>query len=94
MARDVEKMINTVLDEKVRPLLHEHNGDIQVLAFDDGVLRVKMTGMCHNCPSAVFETEQFVSEEIKSVVSEVKTVLLVTGVGDDLLKAARILMKH
>jgi Fe/S biogenesis protein NfuA len=91
---NVQKTIDTVLEERVRPLLRQHNGDIQILSFDQGVLRVKMTGMCHNCPSAVFETEQIVSEEIKTAVSAVHSVLLVTGVEDDLLQAARVLMKH
>jgi Fe/S biogenesis protein NfuA len=94
LTRQAREAINAVLDEKVRPLLRLHNGDIQILSFEEGVLRVKMTGMCHNCPSAVFETEQLTAEEIKAAVSEVQSVILVSGVEEDLLEAARALMKH
>lgn len=42
----VEKQILEVIDEKVRPALQSHGGDIEFVEFDEGngVLKVKTTG--------------------------------------------------
>ncbi len=45
--------IEQVLDEKVRPALRTHDGDIKVVRVEDGVLYFRMLGQCSNCPSAV-----------------------------------------
>ena len=48
--------IEQVLDEKVRPALRTHDGDIKVVRVEDGVLYFRMLGQCSNCPSAVSYT--------------------------------------
>jgi Fe-S cluster biogenesis protein NfuA len=90
----VLESIERVLDESVRPVLREHQGDIRVMSFEDGVLKVKMQGSCNNCPSAVFEVEQLVTAEIQAAVPGVQRVALDTGVSDELLEMARALMKN
>ena len=49
--------IEQVLDEKVRPALRTHDGDIKVVRVEDGVLYFRMLGQCSNCPSAVVTAE-------------------------------------
>ena len=83
------KKIEHVLDEYVRPKLSEHSGDVQVLGFEDGVLKIKLTGQCSNCPSAKFTVEGIIEREVKEHVSEVDSVELVEGVSDELLDFAR-----
>ena len=85
--------IERILDKNVRPVLQGHGGNVEVVSFEDGVLKVKMLGQCCNCPSAVFDVEQLVAAEIQAVVPEVSRVSLVTGVSDELLDMARALMK-
>ena len=50
--------IEKVLDEKVRPALKNHDGDIKVVRVEDGVLYFRMLGQCSNCPSAVVTAEE------------------------------------
>jgi Fe-S cluster biogenesis protein NfuA len=90
----VLESIERILDEKVRPVLREHGGDVRVASFADGVLKVKMQGACNNCPSAVFDVEQLVASEIREAISEVREVTLAVGVSDELLEMARELMKN
>jgi Fe-S cluster biogenesis protein NfuA len=85
--------IEKVLDEKVRPVLREHGGDVRVVSFGDGVLRVKMQGACNNCPSAVVDVERLVAAEVREAIPAVKDVALAAGVSDELLEMARELMK-
>lgn len=40
--------IESVLDE-VRPALRRDGGDIEVVAFADGVVRVRLLGACGSC---------------------------------------------
>jgi Fe-S cluster biogenesis protein NfuA len=94
LSSTVLESIERVLDEKVRPILREHGGDVRVASFADGVLKVKMQGACNNCPSAVFDVEQLVAAEIREAVPEVKEVVLAVGVSDELLEMARELMRN
>jgi Fe-S cluster biogenesis protein NfuA len=90
----VLESIEGVLDESVRPVLREHQGDVRVVSFEDGVLKVKMQGNCNNCPSAVFDVEQLVAAEVQAAIPEVTRVALDVGVSDELLEMARELMKR
>ena len=79
--------IEKVLDERVRPNLAQHGGDIEIEKLEDGVLHVRMHGQCSGCPSAELTLENLVNTELKDVV-------LVTGVSDDLIAQARQIMRQ
>jgi Fe-S cluster biogenesis protein NfuA/nitrite reductase/ring-hydroxylating ferredoxin subunit len=39
--------------EKVRPYMHSHGGDVQVVEIsNEGVIKLKLAGTCHGCPSS------------------------------------------
>jgi Fe-S cluster biogenesis protein NfuA len=38
--------------EKVRPHLHSHGGNVELLAIDEGVVRLRLHGSCKGCPSS------------------------------------------
>ncbi len=85
--------IERVLDERVRPSLAAHNGNIRVESFADGILRVRLLGQCSNCPSALDTTEELVASELTAALPQVKQVSLVTGVSDELLQQARAFLR-
>ena len=86
--------IEQVLDEKVRPNLAQHGGDIQIEKLEDGVLHVRMHGQCSGCPSAELTLENLVETELKEAFPELKKVALVTGVSEDLIAYARRIMRQ
>ena len=87
--------IKQVLDDKVRPAMGEHQGDIEVVDIQGGVLKVRFLGNCSNCPSASLTLESIVAEAIKEEIPEIKDVVLVTGVSDETWDMARsILMQR
>lgn len=94
MQDGLREKIEQVLDRKVRPVLHEHDGEIQLLHFKDGVLSVRMTGQCGGCPAAAFENEALIQKEICMAVPEVHRVFLDTGVSDSLIEEAHSLLYH
>lgn len=86
--------IERVLDEKVRPSLRLHGGDIEVLDFEDGILRFRFLGQCSGCPSAYLTTEQLVQEEVCAALPQVKQVVLVQQVSQSLLDQAWAILHH
>ena len=56
--------------------------------------RVRLLGACSNCPSSTQTVQELVLETVRRHVPQVQTVILETGVSDELLQAARAMMKH
>ena len=86
--------IELVLDEKVRPALRTHDGDIKVVRVEDGVLYFRMLGQCSNCPSAVVTAEELVAPPILEAIPELRQVVLDTTVSDELWQDAMELLRR
>lgn len=87
------EQIEQVLDRQVRPYLHSHGGEVEVVNLEDGILRVRLLGHCSGCPSATLTTEQIIQEEVCQAVPEVKQVVLIQEVSEDLLEQARAILR-
>lgn len=88
------KKIETVLDEKVRPALRAHGGEIEVDRLEDGVLFVKLLGQCAGCPSADLTNEAIVEAELTAALPElVRKVVVVQTVSDELWEQAKKLLR-
>ncbi len=92
MQDELYDRINAVLDEKVRPSLKQHGGDVEIVEVADGVLKVRMLGKCGNCPSASLTLESLVESEVVASIAEVEKVVLVTGVSDETWEMARAIL--
>jgi Fe-S cluster biogenesis protein NfuA len=90
----VIQKIEEIIDEKVRPALLAHEGDVQVLSYQDGICRIRLTGKCSGCPSASITTEELIAEEIQNALPEVKDVVLVQEVSEELQDLARRILNH
>ena len=90
------KRIEAVLDEKVRPSLRAHGGEIQVDHLEDKVLYVKLLGQCAGCPSADLTNETLVEAEVVKALPElVQKVAVIQTVSDELWdQAKRLLRDH
>lgn len=86
--------IEKVLEERVRPALLAHEGNVQIVGFEDGVLKIRLTGQCSGCPSAQLTTEELIAKEIRDAIPEIKDVVLVNEVNPELLEFARKLLNH
>ncbi len=90
LIEDIEKVLN----EKVRPDLSRHGGDIRIEKLENGVLHVRMLGHCSGCPSAELTMENLVNTELKEAFPVLEKVVLVTGVGDDLIMQAKEMLRR
>ena len=91
--KQLEKDINTILEEKVNPILASHFGGAELSRFSDGVAWIKMTGSCGACPSAQLTIEDVVRDELMASCPEITDVRLDTDVSDDLIEFAMGLLK-
>jgi Fe-S cluster biogenesis protein NfuA len=60
---DLPTRIGQALD-KVRPLLHSHGGDVELLGIDNGLVRLRLEGSCHGCPSSTLTLKNAIQEAI------------------------------
>ncbi len=69
MKENVEKAL-----QKIRPALQADGGDIELVDIRDGVVRVKLTGACGDCPMSQMTLKQGVERALREEVPEVKGV--------------------
>lgn len=88
--------IEQVLNEKVRPALRAHGGEIEIDHLENRVLYVKLLGQCAGCPSADLTNETLVEAELTAALPEVvEKVAVVQTVSDELWdQAKRLLRDH
>lgn len=86
--------INQIIDEYVQPVFKAHGGYVEPIDYTDDVLRIVMKGRCSNCPSAAQETEDIVKKELKDRIPEIKDVILVSEVSEELMEFAKSLLKR
>ncbi|MEK7560400.1 MAG: NifU family protein [Patescibacteria group bacterium] len=76
MSRDsVEgvEQIKNALDD-IRPALALHAGDLEFIKFEDGVVSVKMLGMCRGCPLSQLTLKMGIEQFLKKKFPEVTRV--------------------
>ena len=94
MLKDINmNQIEKVLDEKVRPYLKNHGGNVIVKEYKDGILRVKLIGQCANCVSAKTTNEELIKYNLLKEIPSIKDVVLVEGVNEELINFAKELLK-
>ncbi|HHP50570.1 MAG TPA: NifU family protein [Moorella mulderi] len=71
MQRRVEETL-----EKIRPVLQEDGGDVELVSVeeDKGLVKVRLTGACGNCPFALMTFKGVIEQILKKEVPEVKEV--------------------
>ena len=85
--------IEKVLDEKVRPGLALHGGNIAIEKLEAGVLYVRLLGTCSGCLAADSTMNELVNKELLTAFPDLKEISLVTGVSDDLIDQARDILR-
>lgn len=63
---------------KVRAVLQQDGGDIELVEIDKGVVKVRLKGACSGCPMSQMTMANFVEQELKNAIPEVKKVIAVT----------------
>jgi Fe-S cluster biogenesis protein NfuA len=57
--------------DKVRPYLRSHGGEVELLSADDGVVRLRMQGSCHGCPSSAITMQNTIEQAIYAAAPDI-----------------------
>jgi Fe-S cluster biogenesis protein NfuA/nitrite reductase/ring-hydroxylating ferredoxin subunit len=79
---DLETRVRQALD-KVRPYLGSHGGNVELLGVTaEGVVRLRLAGSCHGCPSSQVTLKYAIEEEIYKAAPDL-TAIQVEGAVDN-----------
>lgn len=67
---DVRTRVEAALG-RVRPYLASHGGGVQLLAVDDGVVRIRLEGSCDGCSASQLTLRHAVEEAVRAAAPEV-----------------------
>lgn len=69
----VEERVSAALDE-VRPYLASHSGGVELVGVEDDVVRLRLEGTCHGCPSSTATLKLAVEQAILEAAPEIERV--------------------
>jgi Fe-S cluster biogenesis protein NfuA len=74
----IESQIRAVVAEKLLPAIHRDGGDLEVIGYSAGVVKVSMVGACRTCPSSSLTlrlgVEKTLKEAFPGKIERVETV--------------------
>ena len=77
---DLESRVQHAL-ESVRPFLHTHGGEVELVGIFDGVVRLRMQGSCKGCPSSADTLKNRIEEAIVAAAPDA-TAIEVEGIAE------------
>jgi Fe-S cluster biogenesis protein NfuA len=80
--QDIVNDIETILKDKVAPSVAAHSGEIKFISFNEGVVRLLLSGSCSGCAMSKVTLHRGVENMLKHYVPEVHSL-----VGEDDEKA-------
>ncbi len=72
-ADTLQQRVAEVIDS-IRPYIQNDGGDIELVAIDDGVVKLRLQGACSHCPSAIYTLKLGVERHLKERIPEIKGV--------------------
>ena len=66
----IEARVRTALEE-VRPYLDSHGGNVELVAVEDGTVRLRMEGSCSGCPSSAVTLKLAIEDAIRKHAPDV-----------------------
>ncbi|MBI2884563.1 MAG: NifU family protein [Candidatus Omnitrophica bacterium] len=69
MRERVEQVIN-----RIRPAVQMDGGDIELVEIVGGVVRLRLVGACHGCPSSMMTLKAGIERAIRTEVPEITSV--------------------
>ncbi len=60
--------------EEIRPMLQADGGDVELVAVEGGVVKVKLQGHCASCPMAQMTLQRGIEARLKEKLPELERV--------------------
>ena len=86
---DIREQVEQILEERVRPMLHSHGGEVRLVDVRDGNVLVELQGA-----SADLSTKGFIEDTLRAAIPGLNAVELEQTVSDELLRFARRILHN
>jgi Fe-S cluster biogenesis protein NfuA/nitrite reductase/ring-hydroxylating ferredoxin subunit len=83
--RDDEELVEEALDS-IRPYIHSHGGEVELLSVEDGVVHVRMSGSCHGCAASSMTLRRGIEEALRAGYPDFREVVAHEPAGPKLLQ--------
>lgn len=75
-------LVKPSLDERIgnalagiRPMLAEHNGDVELVRLEPPTVELRLTGACDHCPSSMLTFHEAIARAIRAACPEITDVI-------------------
>lgn len=72
MAGDLKQRVEEALAREVGPALDMDGTALEVLDVEDGIARIRLNGVCGNCPSSIMAAVMGIEQELRRHVPEIE----------------------
>ncbi|MCL2173534.1 MAG: NifU family protein [Nitrososphaerota archaeon] len=69
----IKKRVQAALDD-IRPQIQGDGGDVELVAIEENVVKVRLVGHCVGCPMAQLTLKNGIEAHIKACVPEIQRV--------------------
>ena len=90
---NVQREVEEILEQYVRPGLRQHGVGIRLLEVKNGSSYIKFTWHCSGCPSAKYTMEGLVKEELMKHTDLIQEVKLQEEVSPELYDMAKTILR-
>ena len=73
MSESIENKVKEALEE-IKQKIQADGGDIELVAIENGVAKVRLKGACVGCPMSALTLKQGVESFIKKKIPQIKSV--------------------
>ncbi|MDE6493805.1 MAG: NifU family protein [Bacteroidales bacterium] len=89
---EFEGRVRSLIEERIRPSLLEHGGDIRIKEIKGTDVGLVFQGACRTCPAAQITLEEVIEKTLREEIPETGRVYLINETDPDLLAFAKKLM--
>jgi Fe-S cluster biogenesis protein NfuA len=79
--------------EAVRPYLKSHGGDCELVAVNDGIVRLRLHGTCGSCPSSSLTLKNAVEEALYEAAPDIKEIVAENAAADHAQTGKLVVLK-
>jgi len=72
MADELKSRVEKVLQSEVAPALEINGASLEVLAVEDGVVRLRLNGACAGCPATIMSLIMGIEQELRQRIPEIE----------------------
>ena len=65
-----ELIIEDVFEQHIRPYVMQDGGDISLVSYENGIVKVLLQGACNGCPSSTYTLKQGIETKLKQILGE------------------------